>query len=154
MLRGIPVLASDSGGNAEAKLGTEFLLPVRVIEGSGEQLDGKMLPIPEIPEQNIGPWLDAIRRLLSDREFYYQHASEARAVAQRYVANTDVSGLQKYLQKLEPKPQTVDATDVQIFALSSGAGTSLADLSPEQKALLTLRLRKKAATRSEVFCLT
>jgi glycosyltransferase involved in cell wall biosynthesis len=157
MLRGIPVLASDSGGNAEAKLGTDFLFPVRVIEGIGEQLDGRMLPIPKIPEQDIAPWVDALRRLLSDREFYYQHAADARAIAQLYVANTDVAALQKYLQKLKPKPQTVVVTpveDVQLFAPSSGVGPSLADLTPEQKALLTLRLRKKAATRSEVFCLT
>ena len=154
MLRGIPVLASDSGGNAEAKLGTEFLLPVRVIEGSGEELDGRMLPIPEIPEQDIGPWLDALRRLLSDREFYNQHAADARAIAQMYVANTDVTALQKFLHKLTPKPQIDDGpvTDVQsIFATSNGAGARLAGLSPEQKALLTLRLRKRAATRSEVF---
>jgi hypothetical protein len=114
-----------------------------------------MLPIPKIPEQDIAPWVDALRRLLSDREFYYQHAADARAIAQLYVANTDVAALQKYLQKLKPKPQTVVVTpveDVQLFARSSGVGASLADLSPEQKALLTLRLRKKAATRSEVFC--
>ncbi len=33
MLRGIPVIASDSGGLTEAKLGTRFVLPVRPIKG-------------------------------------------------------------------------------------------------------------------------
>jgi hypothetical protein len=70
----------------------------------------------------------------------------------------DIAALQNFLLNLEPKPQASDGasredvTHIQsIFVLSNGTGTSLADLSPEQKALLTLRLRKKAATRSEVF---
>jgi len=152
MLRGLPVIASDSGGNREAKLGTEFLLPVRVIQGSGEQLDNRMLPIPEIPEQDIQPWLDALRRLLSDREFYNQHAANAREVAQQFVTNTDVAALQKYLLKLKPKPQLAEANtnNSQSTATpSNGNGPSLSDLTPEQKALLTLRLRKKASTRTD-----
>ena len=32
MLRGIPVVASDAGGLVEAKLGTDFVIPVRSIE--------------------------------------------------------------------------------------------------------------------------
>lgn len=159
MVRGIPVLASDCGGNVEAKLDRDFLLPVRPIRAFGEQLDGRMLPIPTIPEQDIGPWLNALRRLLSDRDFYERVSSAGREVALKFVASMDTAALQNFLLNLEPNTQTshsasreADATHMQtIFVLSNGAGASLADLSPEQKALLTLRLRKKAATRPEVF---
>jgi glycosyltransferase involved in cell wall biosynthesis len=159
MLRGIPVLASDCGGNVEAKLDKDFLLPVHPIRAFGEQLDGRMLPIPMIPEQDIGPWLNALRGLLSDRDFYDRVSSAGREVALKFVASMDIAALQNFLLNLEPKPQAsdgasreADVTHIQsIFVLSNGTGASLADLSPEQKALLTLRLRKKAATRSEVF---
>jgi glycosyltransferase involved in cell wall biosynthesis len=157
MLRGIPVLASDSGGNAEAKLDTDFLLPVRLIRGFGEQLDGKMLPIPTIPEQDIGLWLDALRRLLSDRKFYNRLSSVTRTVALKFVADIDVAALQNFLLQLKVKTQTDDgpssdpnATNLQSRSTSfSGIRASLTDLTPQQQALLTLRLRKKAASRTD-----
>ena len=156
MLRGIPVLASDSGGNAEAKLDTDFLLPVRLIRGFGEKLDSNMLPVPAIPEQDIGPWLVALRRLLSDREFYGRLSSAGRNVALKFVANTDDAALQNFLLQLKVKSQTseeLSATTNGASLQSSSTPTgivqeSLADLTPQQQALLTLRLRKKAAGRT------
>jgi glycosyltransferase involved in cell wall biosynthesis len=157
MLRGIPVMASDAGGNAEAKLDTDFLLPVRLIEGFEEQLDGNMLPVPRIPGQDIGPWLDALRRLLSDREFYDQLSFVTRETALKFVANTDVDALEKYLLQLNVKPQIDEGPvartkgfDLPNISPPVGAvHESLADLTPQQQALLTLRLRKKAASRTE-----
>ena len=46
MLRGIPVIASDSGGLAEAKLGTRFVVPVRPIERFEPVFDEHGLPSP------------------------------------------------------------------------------------------------------------
>ena len=55
MLRGIPVLASNYGGLAEAKLGTDYLLPVHPIQRFEDYLDENMLPVPVVPEQDVGP---------------------------------------------------------------------------------------------------
>ena len=49
MLRGIPVIASDSGGLTEAKLGTRFVLPVRPIKGYEPIFDEHGLPSPVTP---------------------------------------------------------------------------------------------------------
>ncbi|MGH9895567.1 MAG: glycosyltransferase family 4 protein, partial [bacterium] len=56
MLRGIPVLAGAYGGLVEAKLGTDYLLPVRPIERYEERLDDNLLPVPIVPTQDIDPW--------------------------------------------------------------------------------------------------
>jgi glycosyltransferase involved in cell wall biosynthesis len=157
MSRGIPVLASDAGGNAEAKLGTDFLLPVRLIERFGEELDGNMLPVPEVPEQEIGPWLDALRRLLSDRELYERHAAQAREAALNYVAGTGVAPLQDFLLRLAARPERTAppakaheaAPPQSAQAAAVGAHEGVAGLTPQQQALLTLRLRKKSAGRAD-----
>ena len=44
MLRGVPVLAGDIGGIREAKLGVDYLLPVRPIEKYQPRLDEQMVP--------------------------------------------------------------------------------------------------------------
>ena len=49
MLRGIPVLAANTGGLPEAKLGTDGVLPVQPIEHFSEDLDANMIPTPLIP---------------------------------------------------------------------------------------------------------
>src|SRR5262249_26198046 len=52
MLRGIPVLASNLGGLPEAKLGVDYLLPVRAARRSGERF--------EAPEQDVTPWRETL----------------------------------------------------------------------------------------------
>ena len=47
MLRGIPVIASTSGGLPEAKLGVDFIVPVTMVSGPSSQ---------EVPQQDIRPW--------------------------------------------------------------------------------------------------
>src|SRR5262249_26092009 len=51
MLRGIPVMASNYGGLIEAKLGTDYLMPVHPIERFEDQLDENMLPTAVMPDQ-------------------------------------------------------------------------------------------------------
>lgn len=76
MLRGIPVLAANVGGLPEAKQGTSGLLPVRPIERFLPRTDENMIPEPELPEQDLGPWKEALSQLLNDRTAF-QAASEA-----------------------------------------------------------------------------
>lgn len=83
MLRGIPVIASSLGGLAEAKLGVDYMLPLRELE----RRDGHWLPV----EQNLGPWRRALGLLLSDRREYERCAAASRSAASRFVATVDVA---------------------------------------------------------------
>ncbi|MEO6064826.1 MAG: glycosyltransferase, partial [Bryobacteraceae bacterium] len=67
MLRGVPVIASDIGGIPEAKMGVDYTLPVQPITRYQPQVDEQMVPIAEVPPQNIEPWVAALSRLLNDR---------------------------------------------------------------------------------------
>ena len=51
MLRGVPVMAADVGGIAEAKMGVPYLLPVNPIVKYQARLDERMAPVAEVPEQ-------------------------------------------------------------------------------------------------------
>lgn len=87
MLRGIPVLAADTGGLPEAKLGVDYVLPVNPITQYKFEYDERMVPVSTVPEQDIGPWKRALNRLLSDRDHYVNISRASREAALRY-ANT------------------------------------------------------------------
>ena len=53
MSRGIPVMASDVGGLAEAKLGVDYLLPVNRWLHYRPMVDELMVPMAEIPPQDV-----------------------------------------------------------------------------------------------------
>ena len=97
MLRGIPVLASDIGGLPEAKLGTDYLLPVRPIDGYASRLDGNMIPIGACPEQDVGPWVAALGRLLGDRAEYERQSAAARVAAHGYFESPIAERLEAFL---------------------------------------------------------
>jgi len=87
MLRSIPVMSSDVGGNREAHLGVNYLLPVNPIKEFHTDFDDQMLPRPIIPEQNVEPWVAALKALLTDRACYEATSNRSRSVAM--VANED-----------------------------------------------------------------
>lgn len=78
MVRGIPVLASDLGGLAEATLRVGHLLPVRPAEFH----DGTYI----CPPQDLAPWCRALGRLLDDDAAYERDARRARAAAAHFIA--------------------------------------------------------------------
>lgn len=96
MLRGIPVLASDIGGLREAKLGVDYLLPVT----PAERKDGHYV----FPPQDIAPWSQALRELLSDRERYERCSQESRQAALSFVATIDVADFEQLLAGLAATP--------------------------------------------------
>ena len=53
MLRGIPVVASDSGGLKEAKCGTGYIIPVKTIERYEPVFDEHSMPRPVLPENDV-----------------------------------------------------------------------------------------------------
>ncbi|RPJ09174.1 MAG: glycosyltransferase [Spirochaetaceae bacterium] len=81
MLRGIPVMASDVGGNGEAKCGTDYLLPVNQITKYEYRLDQRKLPVAAVPVQDVYPWRQALERLLIDREHYMNLSKASRSSA-------------------------------------------------------------------------
>lgn len=148
MLRGIPVLASQVGGIPEAKMGVEYLLPVRPIERYRPYLDERMVPVAEVPEQDIGPWLSALKRLLEDREHYEELARRSREVALEYARQLSVEPFEAVLEECLRRPPRRRSTGRVQWATTP---VRIESLSPEKRALLKLRLRQQpsVAARSE-----
>src|SRR5205814_6456739 len=67
MLRGVPVMGADVGGIPEAKMGVPYLLPVTPIAKYETRLDEQMVPVANVPQQDIEPWRAALGRLLEAR---------------------------------------------------------------------------------------
>ena len=142
MLRGIPVLASDVGGAPEAKLGVDYVLPVNPITQYEERLDDRRLPVPITPEQNIGPWVEALRSLLSDRTHYEELSEASRQAAVSYVAKLGIAPFEEFLENLPPAPRTSNAPLNETPPKGKEASL-LNQLSPERRALLALKLKAK-----------
>ncbi|MDY7094050.1 MAG: amino acid adenylation domain-containing protein [Acidobacteriota bacterium] len=145
LLRGLPVLASDVGGLPEAKLGVEPLLPVRPLEGYTNAFDERNLPVAKVPEQDIGPWREALTRLLQDDEHYRRVAAESRAAAHRLLEETSMDGFQSYLETLAERKEAaaVSAEDPAEEPAKKEASKA-ADL----RTLLALRALRKRKQQS------
>jgi len=98
MLRGIPVLASDVGGNAEALNGIDYLLPVDPIGEYSAKVDGRSLPIARVPGQDISPWCDALQSLLTNREHYETLSRTGRKAALDANEKSTILPFEKYLE--------------------------------------------------------
>ncbi len=92
MLRGIPVLAGNLGGQPEAKLGIDFTLPV---EPARRTEAGHVAP-----PQDIAPWQTALGTLLSDGEAYRRCSFASRMAALRFLPETDAGHFARYLDSL------------------------------------------------------
>ena len=140
MLRGVPVLASNVGGIPEAMMGVPYLLPVRPIEKYQPRLDGRMVPVAEVPPQDAGPWRAALERLLNSPGHYQEVSAHARQAALNYAANLNVLPFERLLQETLAKPRRAAATQ-------TPAGTpppsALEGLSPERRRLLALKLKQR-----------
>jgi glycosyltransferase involved in cell wall biosynthesis len=135
MLRGIPVVASDSGGLREAKRGTGYVIPVRTIERYQQVFDEHAMPKPVVPENDAAPWVAAIEELLTDREAYRRESEASRAVAERFVSSLDAGDLERFLLGLRPG------------SARHAERRTIETLSPEKRALLLERLHKRRLVR-------
>ena len=88
LLRGVPVMAANVGGIPEAMMGVPYLLPVRPIEKYETRLDEQMVPVAEVPQQDIAPWREALARLLTDRAHYEEISRQSRRAALEYAERT------------------------------------------------------------------
>lgn len=135
MQSGVPVMAANVGGLPEAKMGVPYLLPVNPIVKYATQLDEQMVPVAEVPPQDIAPWRDALLRLLGDDTHYREISRQSREAALRYAANVSVEPFERLLLEAVQQPRAERP------ALPMAAAQNL---SPEKRRLLALRLRQKA----------
>ncbi len=135
MLRGIPVVASDSGGLKEAKRGTGYVIPVRTIERYQPVFDEHAMPKPVVPDNDPAPWIAAVEELLSDRRAYEKESAASRQAAERFVAGLDAGQLERYLEGR--RPAAAGATE----------HATIESLSPEKRALLLQRLHRRGVAR-------
>ncbi len=138
MLRGIPVISSDSGGLQEAKKGTGFVIPVRPIERYEREFDETHMPKPVDVGQDIEPWKRALVILLGDREVYQAESKASRQAALQFVSGLRASQFEDMLREL--RPEDTPAPD-SARSNSSRVGS----LSPARRALLVRRLRERSS---------
>jgi glycosyltransferase involved in cell wall biosynthesis len=98
MLRGLPVIASDSGGLQEAKRGTGYVIPVRPVERYEREFDETGMPRAVIPPQDLEPWAAALRELLEDESAYRAEADRARLAAEHFVRWLDMSDFARMME--------------------------------------------------------
>jgi glycosyltransferase involved in cell wall biosynthesis len=137
MLRGVPVIASDSGGLREAKAGTGYVIPVHPIQRYEATFDDRNMPRAVIPAQNAEPWAKAITELTQSRECYDREVHRARTAAENFVARIDPLAINHVLESLQPS--TADR--------SLAPRHEVANLSEAKKALLLKRLKQRATER-------
>jgi amino acid adenylation domain-containing protein len=140
MLRGLPVLASDVGGIPEAKLGVPYVLPVNPIVDY-ERPDPSVKPIPIIPAQDLGPWQEALARVLGDREHYEALAEQSRTAARGFVDSLGYERFEEVFARLLDRQRP--AAPVSHRDRLAGR---LAALSPQQRAAVAARLSKRKQT--------
>ena len=132
MMHGVPVIASDIGGIPEAKLGVPYLIPVNPIRSYSHAISENMVPVAEVPPQNVEPWIEALDKLTRDPDHYAEIAQWSRRAALDYARNLSVEPFERYLRSLLDRPKK------QVPPAIRGA----AELSGPKKQLLELRLRQ------------
>src|ERR1039458_5668243 len=135
LLRGVPVMAANVGGIPEAMMGVPYLLPVCPIVKYEMRLDDQMVPVADVPAQDIAPWRRALSRLLKDRPHYEEISRQSRRAALEYASDLHAGNFEKLLMGTKKSAVRVPAP---------ANRPSLESLSPEKRKLLALRLRKQS----------
>jgi glycosyltransferase involved in cell wall biosynthesis len=130
MLRGIPVIASDSGGLAEAKSGTGYVIPVRPVERYEPVFDDTGMPRAVAPEQVIDPWVEALKTLTESETAWREESGRSRETAQSFVRRLDAADFESWLLSLQPA--MVSLSD-RVKSLGPAQKARLADLLKSRK---------------------
>ncbi len=133
MLRGIPVVASAWGGLLESKLGTRFSEPVVPVERYEPVFDERAMPRAIIPPQNLEPWAAAVHTLATHKTVYETESGASREAAHAFVSAVRPGALEDMLLSLNPTAKQAPSRQ-----------PVLANLSPEKRALLLSRVRRKS----------
>jgi hypothetical protein len=106
-------------------LGMDYVLPVNPVVNYHSQVDALMVPMADIPPQDIGPWVNVLQRLLTDRAHYEQLSAASRRTALAYAANLNALPFEAYVKKLVESPRERKP-----------------ELSAERQKLLALRMKQ------------
>jgi hypothetical protein len=97
------------------------------------------MPRPVVRPNDPAPWVAALRELLTDGPAYRRESQASRTAAQRFVGRLDAADMERYLTSLAV------ASDVRP---DRGHGhATIESLSPEKRALLLERLRKRKGVK-------
>ncbi len=129
LIHGVPVLASDVGGLGEAMMGVPYLLPVRPITRYYARLDENMVPVAEVPDQDIAPWRDTLTHLLGDRAHWLDLSARGRGAALRYAS------------QLHAEP--LEAVFDQALAVPPRRAAAPPPLTSDKRQLLALKLKSR-----------
>ncbi|MBE0657082.1 MAG: alpha/beta fold hydrolase [Bryobacteraceae bacterium] len=136
MSRGIPVMASDAGGIHEAMLGVPHLLKVNLIRRYKPAVGSGMVPVAEVPEQDVEPWVEVLDRLTTDHDHWSKIAGQSRRASLEYAATLNVLPFEGFLQSMLGKPKQGPAPEAASRVLSD-----------DRRKLLALMLKKKAVEK-------
>jgi hypothetical protein len=100
-------------------------------------MDSQMVPKAVIPRQDVEPWLEALGKVLSDREHFERLSAEGRHRAAEHLEAVTVEPFERYLQQLGASPKTGPNP------LPANRSPQLDDLSAEKRALLLRKLRER-----------
>jgi hypothetical protein len=131
MLRGIPVVSSDSGGLREAKCGTGYVIPVQAIERYQPVYDEHGMPRPILPPNDVAPWVDALAELTGDRSAWERESAASREAATAFAATLEAGAMEDWLRALRPVPD------------ARAERATVESLTPEKRDLLLRRLRHR-----------
>ncbi len=143
MLRGVPVVASDAGGLREAKMGVPYLLPVNTVKHYRHALDENMVPVADVPPQDLGPWVAALGRLTTDRSHWKEISVESRAAALNYERTLTAEPFEAFLYELQRRPKKA-----RLQSGTAGESSKGAHLSEDKRKLMALRLKQRLAEKS------
>jgi surfactin synthase thioesterase subunit/glycosyltransferase involved in cell wall biosynthesis len=136
LLRGVPVMASDIGGIPEAMMGVPYLLPVHPIERYQTRLDEQMVPVAEVPVQDVAPWRNVLARLTTDAAHHAEISRQSRQAALGYAAGLHAGHFEAFLGRVERRDRAHAAAP---------SRNAIDGLSDDKRRLLGLRLRRQAA---------
>jgi len=139
------------GGLPDTKLGTDYVLPVRPIERYQDRIDDRLLPVPVVPEQDTGPWLEALQKLLSDRGHYDRLSVASREAALGYVSSLEITPFENFLEGLAPVAGNgaYGGETGQHDKKAEGFPEFTENISPERLELLALLLRQNIEQDSQ-----
>ena len=111
MLRGLPVLASTSGGLVDAKRGTGYVVEANPVREWLHEFDDTHMPVAVVPDQDIEPWARALESLIGDETEYWREAEASRTAALEFVSRLDAGDFEKLLLGLgeAPRPRRAEA---------------------------------------------
>ena len=114
-----------------------YLIRVNPIVKYLPAVDSGMVPVAEVPPQDVTPWQALLARLTTDKDHWEQIARASRKAALEYAANLNVLPFESFLLDLIAKPKR---------HVDTPAKPALSD---EKKRLLTLRLKQRAPAKPD-----